>query len=581
MKSFLKLIFTIALTILILPTHSFARENVTDWYIQNLETNITLNKDASLDIEELITADCGNLPDKHGIFRILPTKINHGNGLENLPISNIKITDFLGNDLKYSTSYQNNTVTWKTGDSKKTVTGINYYKISYHVDNAINFSDPSFDELYWNLNGAFWDLEIDKFTTTIHLPQEITKDNSQNWLYSGRIENNTNEYSSLEWLGPNTIKVTSTKPLPTETGITLSLTFPKNIISPYVPSFGEKFGIYFLYLIPLLAFIICYKIWNKYGRDPKINSAIAPEFEIPDKLSPFDMGMIYSNEIFNNSYLSASIINMAVKGIITIEEIPKKSILGKKDFLIKKIADKPNSISTSEKTLLDKLLSYGEKNEVLLSKLENKFYKDLPKIKKTSTDFLNSEGYYDQKTFNYRMYMILGGAFIPTIIFFILIGFINSNQYAPALLTSLFLTSAISIIFGILMIKRTEKGAMTEHRIKGFKLYMEKAEKYRQQFNEKENIFEKFLPYAIMFGITKQWANSMKNIYGEAYFNSYHPVWFYGGALGSFDTNSFTDTINDISNSMANSMASSPSSSGSGGGGFSGGGGGGGGGGGW
>ena len=38
----------------------FARENVTDWYIKNFETEIVVNKDSTLDITEWITADCGN-----------------------------------------------------------------------------------------------------------------------------------------------------------------------------------------------------------------------------------------------------------------------------------------------------------------------------------------------------------------------------------------------------------------------------------------------------------------------------------------------------------------------------------------
>jgi len=131
------------------------------------------------------------------------------------------------------------------------------------------------------------------------------------------------------------------------------------------------------------------------------------------------------------------------------------------------------------------------------------------------------------------------------------------------------------------MSRKTEAGLKLFRRIQGFKLYMETAEKYRQQFNEKENIFEKFLPYAIMFGMTKQWINKMKDIYGEKYFANYHPVWFYGYAFANFDVNSLNSAISDMSSNMASTISSNPSSSGAGGGGFSGGGGGGGGGGGW
>jgi uncharacterized membrane protein len=108
---------------------------------------------------------------------------------------------------------------------------------------------------------------------------------------------------------------------------------------------------------------------------------------------------------------------------------------------------------------------------------------------------------------------------------------------------------------------------------------METAEKYRQQFYEKENIFEKFLPYAMVFGIAKLWAEKIKEIYGQEYFDSYHPVWYVGaGDFSSFDAASFTESLNSITTSISSNVSSG---SGSGGGGFSGGGGGGGGGGGW
>jgi len=143
------------------------------------------------------------------------------------------------------------------------------------------------------------------------------------------------------------------------------------------------------------------------------------------------------------------------------------------------------------------------------------------------------------------------------------------------------LTVILLVIFAVLMTKRTQKGAMLFHRIKGLKLYVETAEKYRAKFNEEQNIFEMFLPYAIMFGLTKLWIKKMESIYGKEYFNTYHPYWFYAATMTNFNVDSFTKNIESLSSNMATTMASSPSSSGSGGGGFSGGGGGGGGGGGW
>jgi hypothetical protein len=145
---------------------------VSDWYIKDFESEIIVNKDSSLLISEKITADCDSLPNKHGIFRILPTEIRLTDGkVIKTPIQLISITDFNGNKLKYSTTNDSidHTVTWKIGDPNKIVTGVNYYKITYKVKNAIRFENQNFDELYWNLNGNFWDIITYNFVANIKL----------------------------------------------------------------------------------------------------------------------------------------------------------------------------------------------------------------------------------------------------------------------------------------------------------------------------------------------------------------------------------------------------------------------------
>src|SRR5438045_6533251 len=84
-------------------------------------------------------------------------------------------------------------------------------------------------------------------------------------------------------------------------------------------------------------------------------------------------------------------------------------------------------------------------------------------------------------------------------------------------------------------------------------------------------LFEKYLPYAMAFGVEEQWARAFKDIYKEP------PQWYSGGT-GPFNALNFSQSISKMSNAAASSMSSSPSSSGSGGGGSSGGGSGGGGG---
>ncbi|HYS69439.1 MAG TPA: hypothetical protein VEM14_04310, partial [Gemmatimonadaceae bacterium] len=106
----------------------------------------------------------------------------------------------------------------------------------------------------------------------------------------------------------------------------------------------------------------------------------------------------------------------------------------------------------------------------------------------------------------------------------------------------------------------------------GFKEFLGRVEedRYKRMITSPE-LFEKYLSYAMAFGVADRWANAFKDIYREP------PQWYSGG-VGPFNVSSFSNSISTMSQAAASSMSSSPSSSGSGGGGSSGGGSGGGGG---
>ncbi|MFA5961366.1 MAG: DUF2207 domain-containing protein [Parcubacteria group bacterium] len=577
-----------------------ARTNVTDWYIKDFQSEILVNKDSTLLIAERITADCGMASGKHGIFRTLPTVFRTTDETISMPVELVSITDFAGKSLQYSTqkNYSNNTVTWKIGDPDRTVTGVNNYLITYKIKNTILFDNPAFDELYWNLNGNFWDIETDNFTGTIVFPAEVTKNNTKVDYYTGSIGSKSQAGANYSWISDNILQFQSTGMLGIGEGITASITFSKNIFTPYAPTFIEKYAFYLWFIIPLVAFAICFGLWNKYGKDPRMDKTIITEFDVPEKLSPLELGTLFFNGTLKNEYITAAIINLAVKKIIQIEETegldsvpdgPAKEVVSEfsdkqksfiektlnflhigKDFRLK-IIDQARiaELSQPEQVLIEGVFS--GKDEVMLSSLRNKFYQSISKIKKETIKNLEEKKFIEVAGLSFQVaFLILGVAFV--FLTFIL------AAYSFLSLPAMIFTTIILFIFAFLMPKRTSSGAEVFWKTQGFKLYMETAEKYRDQFYEKENIFEKLLPYAIMFGMTKLWIKKMKEIYGEDYFNSYHPGWFVGSSLASFDADSFSSQIDSLSSAMA---ANTSSGSGAGGGGGSGGGGGGGGGGGW
>lgn len=595
MKNILIALSIALLSLGLLVSRAEARDSsqITDWYIKDFQSEIIVNTDSSLHITEKITADCGNLPGKHGIFRTLPTfyQATHDKS-QKLPVHLVSITDFDGNPITYSTSKSlvDGTITWKIGDANKTVHGENHYKIVYDVQNAIRFdgyklgigANFHFDEFYWNLTGNFWQIDIDAAEVTVKFPDGVHGTNNletETNIYTGAV-NGKGKDAVLVWIDDNTLKVTSTKSMKPGEGMTASVTFLKGIFQPYKPTWLEKNGKYLWLLMPIITFLICFHLWKRYGDDPSLGRTIIAEYDVPDKLPPIEFGMLLKSGKFSNNLISAAIINLAVNKVIKIEEVGKRGLLGKADYRLIRLNEPVDlSLSLAEEVLLEGLL--GGSQEVEMSSLKNKFYTHISSINNKAKNYLVSRGYFQKTGFSLQIVFFVA-AVVAAIVYFIIGGIaIDAEVIEPVYaVVSGILTILIIIIFAILMPQMSLKGAETQWKVKGFRLYMETAEKYREQFNEKENIFEKFLPYAMVFGIVGLWIQKMKTIYGEDYFNTYHPYW-YGGYVGNFNANSLADSINSVSHSMVTTMASSPSSSGSGGGGFSGGGGGGGGGGGW
>jgi uncharacterized membrane protein len=117
-------------------------------------------------------------------------------------------------------------------------------------------------------------------------------------------------------------------------------------------------------------------------------------------------------------------------------------------------------------------------------------------------------------------------------------------------------------------------------RVSGFRVVIEKVEEHMAQWAEQQNVFTRFLPYAVVFGVTEKWAEAFEAL-GQLP-NETDMGWYRSSQ--AFTYASFADSMDAFSVTTSGTIAATPAGSGGsgfGGGGFSGGGGGGGGGGSW
>jgi uncharacterized membrane protein len=563
-----------------------------DCVIQKFVGDYTANLDSSLDVRETINYDCGTVFGKHGIFRVLPTvepkSLKGGGSYVDTPITLKSITDERGNPYQYTTQTTADTLTWKIGSPSVTITGLHTYVLSYTVKNALAYNQNGKDGFIWNIAGQFWALPINNFEATVHFPAGVTQQNSEVSIFSGPQDTASNHLAATStWVDSQTLQVSTDQVLPPNNGVTLAALFPRGIITPATRPLWDILRPILDFIPGLLLVLGYFLYWRRNGRDPRVSRVIAPEFEPPAGLRPAEAKAIDEEWNAKSDYFSATLIDLAVRGYLTIQNQPKQGFFGQDNAIFTR-TDKPISsdLKEFEQAALTLIFEQGQTTTLsaLKASLSNKLINPLQIFNVQVASSIEEANLMDANSLKARSTAIGGIGLLVLLGFFALQAHVGLSLVGVGIICAL----PFMALFAYLMPRRTPEGAVIEGKIKGFQLYMKKAEQYRQRFNEEQGIFDRLLPYAIAFGLTSYWVKAMKMAYGNNY--AYSPIWWVGNPIGMGNNFSALDSlqgqINSISNSVSSSIADANARSSSGGGfggggGFSGGGGGGGGGGSW
>ncbi len=578
------IVLILSVILLFTPRHAQATLGF-DWELSSFNSDITIRENGSLFIKETIVADFSR-DAHHGIYRTIPVKYRDKYGQSFKLRYNIKsVKDKNGNDWWYSESTGGDYVELKIGDPDRMFTEPKTYIITYEIQRAISFQFQDHDELYWNATGEEWTIPILNASASITYPSAIPENAVQTACFTGGY--GSNETSCDYQINGNTIYYESTRTLNSHEGLTIVAGFPKGYITPITVmqkiwwTLQDNWG----YLIPVLTFIILYYLWWTRGRDPEINrNTVMPIYKPPEGLTPSEAGTLIDEKVDMHD-LSATIIDMAVRGYLKIKETKKKNwIFEDTDYEFELIKDyKSDSLKDHEIKTMEAL--FGSDKTRKLSDLQNKFYKDLPGIKKTIYKQMVNKKFLPSDPNNVRQAYQGFGITIIVIVFFTFGLFVH---YSIAIPIGIGLSGLLLILFAKYMPAKTKKGVQMYYQVLGLEMFIKTAERDRLKWKENENIFEQLLPYAMAFRITDKWSKAFEGLYKNA------PKWYSSSDpnfINNFNTGYLIGKLNSLSNNMNSTFTSAPRSSGSGGawsggsgfggGGFSGGGFGGGGGGGW
>src|SRR5690606_35345471 len=94
-------------------------------------------------------------------------------------------------------------------------------------------------------------------------------------------------------------------------------------------------------------------LWSRYGKDHP-TPTVYPQFDIPNGFSPASLGYLYHSH-YRSNFIASTLINLAVKGYISIQEIPKSGVFGRKKFSLEKLKEPDGILPAEEYTLLNEL----------------------------------------------------------------------------------------------------------------------------------------------------------------------------------------------------------------------------------
>jgi len=569
-------LFTLAtLAFLFVGAFSFPA-NAKDRHLKKFFSEIVVMPSGSVDVTENITFQFVGGP-WHGINRYIPIEYSGPRGLNYTLFLDVKdITDNTGAKLRFETSRERHYLNLKifipnADDSTRTIS------IHYTVSDALKFFDDH-DEFYWNVTGDEWSIPIESAGAHIVLPDGAA--NLRAKAFTGAYRS-TGRDATIEISGTG-VDVQTRDPLPLHEGLTIAVAFDKGAVRE--PTALSRLCLYLRsnwpLFIPIIAFFAMFWWWWTHGRDPRLRP-IAAQYQPPDNLSPGEVGTLIDNSVDMRD-ITASIVDLAVRGYLVIEETKQDHLLGlthSKSYIfhLKKSRAEWNSLKPHEQELLDGIFAGGNAGDAVpLDALHNTFYANIPEIRNQIFASLVGDGYYAQRPDSVRSSYILFG--IVTGIILIAGGIWLSNhsgmQPLPFIVAGV-LTGAIVCGFGWFMPARTQAGARALEGVLGFEDFLAHVESDR--FNrtiKTPEMFEKFLPFAMALGVEKNWSKAFQGIYTQP------PQWYQGSYGPGFYPYMFANDLGSMSSMASDVMTSAPrsaegsafSSDGGGGGGFSGGG---------
>ena len=574
----------------------------TGWHIDRFSTRLDVNRDGIITVSESIAVDFGT-ESKRGIFRIIPYSYRREGSSYNVNINVLSVTDANDQAWKYQASYSGGDIEIRIGDANVFISGPQEYNITYTVHRAINFFEEH-DEIYWNVNGVDWPVEVRHAECFVTLPEEVD-------LAEVKTESYVGPYGSTE-NGPESV-ITEENQLHFEAGESLApfsnhsivVGIPKGVFLEPIPpvqpapaatpssswgksrnlgsppgstsgptsySYPRVTGSYStqpkrsnsflrtvqensILLFPLLLLWLLWQALKRYGTDLGEPKSIVVQYQPPEGLTPAEVGAIIDERVDTRD-VTASIFHLATRGYLSIKVDPSGRWANSRDIRLVRSDKSPDDLEKFEKVIYNGLFGTSKPlRAVYLSSLEEKYYEHLSLIQSMLYQRLAKNGYFDgnlnQARTNYGCLSV-----------FIAIGLVMLGYWLSTLSlfngTALFVAVVASIIIVPVMLlqmpRKTRKGRRAMEHIKGLEEYIARAELEEMDAETARGKFSELFPYALALGQANRWGEKFEGLFVEP------PEWYENPAEGHLSPVRIATRMRQVGTTMNNSLVSMPRS---------------------
>jgi uncharacterized membrane protein YgcG len=592
--------------------------------ILHFDSLIQVQSDSSMTVTETITYETEVR--RHGIVRNFPTTYHdaHGNTIR-VGFKVLEVQRDGKPEPYHLKSATNGERVFIGKPNRYLAPGVYTYTIKYRTDRQLGFFKDH-DELYWNVTGNAWEFPILAAEARVELPPggQVLKYAA----YTGRQGEKGQDFQAQA--GKNDVHFQTTRPLYPGQGLTVVVAWPKGVVQ--APAGLAKSGYWLrdnlsstaglLGLVLILGYYLV--IWSRVGRDPAPGTII-PLYTPPQDFSPAAVRYLMQ-EGFDNKVMAAAVVDMAVKGYLTIEEKEEGiSFLKSTTYTLRKKRDSYDDLAAEEIRAAAQLFSTGDALE-LKSENHTAIKAALDTVKETLR--VKLEKHYFVTNLNYFIagivlsFAVLGfivlasretGAAVFSAVWLsiwtvgcvFLAGFVYHRWLAArgggfgnilgAMVATIFaIPFAVGLVFGVsfltlaispvaaaafagmifvnplfyyLLKAPTLNGRGVMDQIEGFKLYLSVAEQERLNLlNPPERtpeLFEKYLPYALALDVEVQWTEQFAQVLAAAEAaGTAYTPVWYSGR-SFYPGYAFTDFSSGLGSSFSGAIASSATAPGS------------------